>query len=74
MIHRVSVALTVVLDVFLNLRPNERRFNTCIYTHSARTRAISVRKKTTTPRSNDISTVREALMWTEVHLQIAQSL
>jgi hypothetical protein len=73
-IHRVSVALTVVLDVFLNLYPNERRFNTCIYTHSAPSRAVSVRKKTTKPRSNDISTVREALMWTEVHLHIAQSL
>ena len=31
-------------------------------------------KKNTKPRTNDISTVREALMWTEAHLQIAQSL
>jgi len=31
-------------------------------------------KETTKPRTNDISTAREALIWTEVHLQIAQSL
>ena len=51
MIHRVSVALTVVLDVFLNLYPNERRFNTCIYTHSAPSRAVSVRKKPQNPEA-----------------------
>lgn len=51
MIHRVSVALTVVLDVFLNLYPNERRFNTYIYTHSAPSRAVSVRKKPQNPEA-----------------------
>ena len=51
MIHRVLVALTVMLDVFLNLYPNERRFNTCIYTHSARVRAVSVRKKPQNPEA-----------------------
>jgi len=45
----VSIALTVVLDVFLHLCPSERRFNTCTYTHSARTHAVSVRKKPQNP-------------------------